>query len=146
MFIVDDLIAPVTKLATDIIDRVIPDPAQAAQAKIELLKMQNDGALKQLAADTQLAQGQIDVDKAEATSPNFMAANWRPFIGWVCGVALAAQFIVFPILAWATALLGKPVTPPTLDMGSLMTLLFGMLGLGYMRTQEKLAGKAGAVS
>jgi hypothetical protein len=67
-------------------------------------------------------------------------AGWRPFIGWVCGAGLATQFLVGPLFTWVAALLGKPVVFPVLDLSTLVTLLIGMLGLGGMRTLEKVNG------
>lgn len=87
---------------------------------------------------------QIDVDKQEASSENVFVAGWRPFIGWVCGVGLACQFIVGPLFMWAATLLKHPTPFPTLDLGTLMTLLLGMLGLGGMRTYEKISGTPGS--
>lgn len=141
---IDDIVTAVSGVAGKLIDRLWPDPAQAAAAKLELLKMQQTGELAQLAADTDLAKGQLAVNQAEATNADIFVSGWRPFIGWVCGSGLAFQFIANPLLTWGTQLYGKTVAVPSLDLGTLMTLLFGMLGLGYMRTTEKLAGKAGS--
>jgi len=93
-----------------------------------------------LAADQARAQMQADVNKTEAANPNLFVAGWRPFIGWVCGVGLLTQFLIRPLFTWAVALAGKPVAFPDLDLGTLVTLLFGMLGLGAMRTVEKVNG------
>ena len=139
---IDDIVTAVSDIGGKLIDRLWPDPAQAAQAKLELLKMQQSGELAKLAADTDLMKGQLAVDQAEASNSNMFVAGWRPFIGWVCGSGLAFQFIANPLITWGTQLAGKNVPVPSLDLGTLLTLLFGMLGLGYMRTTEKLAGKA----
>lgn len=139
---IDDIVTAAFDIGGKLIDRLWPDPAQAAQAKLELLKMQQSGELAKLAADTDLMKDQLAVDQAEASNSNMFVAGWRPFIGWVCGAGLAFQFLANPLLTWATSLYGKTVAVPSLDLGTLLTLLFGMLGLGYMRTQEKLAGKA----
>ena len=93
-----------------------------------------------LAADQARAQMQADVNKTEAANPNLFVAGWRPFIGWVCGTGLLVQFLVNPLFTWAAALYGRPVAFPALDLGTLVTLLFGMLGLGAMRTVEKVNG------
>jgi len=140
MIVIDDIVAAVSGVAGKLIDRLWPDPAQAAQAKLELLKMQQSGELAELAARTDLAKGQLAVNQAEAANAKLFVAGWRPFIGWVCGAGLAFQFIANPLLTWATHLAGKNMDVPSLDLGTLLTLLFGMLGLGYMRTQEKLSG------
>lgn len=125
-----------------IVDKLIPDPAAKAQAQLQLIQMQQAGEFKQLEADLQAAQMQTDVNKVEAASSDPFTSRWRPFIGWICGTGLGVQFLVGPLLTWAAALYGHPVAFPQLDMGTLMTLLLGMLGLGSMRTIEKVKGVA----
>jgi hypothetical protein len=78
----------------------------------------------------EIALKQIEVNKIESASEKWWKAGWRPFIGWVCGVALFFHYIVFPII-------GIWFTMPALDMAGLMPLLFGLLGLGGYRTIEK---------
>jgi hypothetical protein len=135
-----DPISAALDLGGKLIDRLIPDPAQKQAAALELLKMQQSGELAQLTADTELARGQLAVDQAEASNANVFVSGWRPFIGWVCGSGLAYQFVFSPLLTWGAALIGHPVATPTLDLGTLLTLLLGMLGLGGMRTVEKING------
>jgi hypothetical protein len=93
-----------------------------------------------LAADLQAAQMQADVNKTEAANASIFVAGWRPWCGWVCGTGLAVQFLVGPLFTWAAALFGRPVVFPVLDMSTLLTLLLGMLGLGGMRSWEKVNG------
>ena len=93
-----------------------------------------------LAADTAQAQAQAAVNQAEASNPNIFVAGWRPFIGWVCGLGLLSQFIVAPFATWVAGLFGKPIVFPSLDLGTLLTLLLGMLGLGAMRSYDKTNG------
>lgn len=121
-----------------ILERFIPDPAQKAKATLDLAALQQSGELQRLAIEAGLAQGQLDINKIEAGSSNPFVAGWRPFLGWVCGFGLAFQFVIAPLATWGTALAGKPVVFPALDLSTLMTLLFGMLGLGAMRTTEKI--------
>ena len=125
-----------------VIDKVIPDPAQKAQAQLAVLKLQQDGQLKQLEADLQLALAQTQINVEEAKSPDLFRGGWRPFVGWVCGKGLAIQFLVGPLATWGSALAGHPTSFPELDLSTLLTLLFGMLGLGAMRSFDKTKGTA----
>lgn len=123
-----------------LIDKLFPDPEQKAKAQFELFRLQQAGDLKQLEADLQLALGQLRVNEAEAASPDWFRAGWRPAVGWTCALGLAYQFLLRPLLTFALALAEKPMTLPSLELDTLMTLLFGMLGLGAYRTVEKLKG------
>lgn len=125
-----------------IIDKIIPDPQAKAAAQLELVRIQQTGELAALAAETDLAKGQLDINKQEATSTNLFVSGWRPFIGWVCGLGVASQFVFGPLFTWASTLAGHATAFPTLDLSTLLTLLFSMLGLGAMRTTEKINGVA----
>lgn len=116
------------------------DPNIAAQHAADLAKIQAEMQEKILDGVQQMSTAQNAVNTAEAQQKNIFVAGWRPFIGWVCGSGLATQFIIGPFVTWIAALAKHPVTFPTLDMGTLLTLLLGMLGLGGMRTYEKVAG------
>ena len=120
-----------------IIEKVIPDPAAKAAAQLELMKLQQAGEFKQLEADLQLAQGQVDINKIEAASDDPFKSGWRPFIGWVCGTGFAVQFVFGPLATWIAGMYGKTVVFPEMDVATMMPLLFGMLGLGAYRTYEK---------
>lgn len=126
---------------TGILERVLPDPSAAADAKLKLLELAQKGELAQLDADMKLALGQIDVNKAEAQSGSLFIGGWRPSVGWVCVLGLAYQFLAAPLLGWVSAINGLPA-PPSLAMGDLLPMLAGMLGLGTMRTVEKMKGVA----
>ncbi len=137
-----DPITAAMDLGGKLIERLIPDPAQKQQAALALLELQQSGELAQLTADTDLAKGQLSVNQAEASSASTFTSGWRPFVGWVCGFGLASQFLVGPFATWSAALAGHPIVYPSLDIGTLLTLLLGMLGLGAARTVEKLNGVA----
>jgi hypothetical protein len=122
---------------TQILDKVLPDPQAAADAKLKMLELAQRGELAQLTAETQLAQGQIDTNKIEAASDSLFKSGWRPAAGWTCVGGLFYQIILRPILGWIAANLYGWGTPPSLEMDTLMTLLFGLLGLGAYRTFEK---------
>ena len=129
---------PVTALLDiggKVIDRLWPDPVQAAQAKLELIKLQQSGELTQIA-------GQLEINKVEAANPNPFTSGWRPFIGGVCGAGFALPFVVGPVGEWISMLGGHPVKFPQLYLGTMMPLLFGVLGLGAFRTAEKMQGVA----
>lgn len=137
MNVLELLIGPVTK----ILDKIIPDPQAKAAAAMEMFKLQQAGEFKDLDAQLQRDLGQIEVNKAEAASGNAFAGSWRPLCGYVCVLGLAYQFVLQPLLAWLSGIQAWPI-PPTLDLGDLLTMLGGMLGLGTLRTTEKLKGVA----
>jgi hypothetical protein len=97
--------------------------------------MQQSGELAAMA-------GQLAINKEEAANPNVFVSGWRPFIGWVCGSGFAIQFVIGPMAEWGSALYGNPVKFPQMDVGTMMPLLLGMLGLGTLRTAEKINGVA----
>ena len=127
-------------LAGKVFDKIFPDPVQAAAAKLEMFKMQQAGELKILEAETQLAVGQLEVNKIEAGSDSLFKSGWRPAVGWVSVFGLAYQFIFMPFATFFLAYYEVKATMPTLDLNTLMTLLFGLLGLGAYRTVEKVKG------
>lgn len=128
---------PVTALLDiggKVIDRIWPDPTQAANAKFELFKLQQSGELAQIA-------GQLKINEVEAANPSIFVSGWRPFVGWVCGFGLVYSFIGQPLLAWGSVNFHFTI-PPTLDLSTLLTILGGMLGLGTLRTVEKVKNVA----
>lgn len=129
-----DPISAVLDIGSKVIDRMWPDPAQAAQAKLELFKLQQSGELSEIT-------GQLEINKIEAGNPSLFVSGWRPFVGWVCGVGLVYSFIGQPILAWGSNYYHIAL-PPSLDTGTLLTTLGGLLGLGGLRTVEKINGVA----
>lgn len=132
------LAIPIIDAVLRVVDKVLPDPQAKIDAKMKILEMQQAGEFKQLDAELQMAQGQIDINKAEAASDDPFRAGWRPFIGWVCGCGFATQYVVGPWGSWVAALYGNPVKFPEMDMTTMMPLLLGMLGLGGYRMYEKV--------
>jgi len=137
MSIWDTIAAPII----GIINKVVPDKAAAAQAVATLNQMQLQGALQEEFAQLQaVTSAQSDVDKAEATNANVFVSGWRPAIGWVCGAALASQYIARPLLQWGFTIAHQTIpTLPGID-DNLWQLMFGLLGLGTLRTVEKIKG------
>lgn len=126
---------------TSIIEKVIPDPAQAADAKLRALELAQRGELAGLDAQVKLALEQIKVNQIEAQQDNFRG-GWRPATGWVCVAGLFYQFIVQPILPWVVGLFGATVPAlPAIDNETLLLLLTGMLGLSGLRTVERVKGR-----
>lgn len=137
------LLSSLFDIGKGLIDRFFPDPAAAQAAKLELFKMQQNGELAALAASTDLTKAQIAVNQAEASSGSLFIAGWRPAVGWVCVAALIYQYIVSPLAPWLLNAFGLNVPKlPGLD-DTLWQLLAGMLGLGSLRTFEKVKGAEG---
>lgn len=129
---IESLIAPVTGL----LDKFIPDADERNRLAHEIATMSTRHA-------HELAKSQIEVNKAEAAHKSMFVAGWRPFVGWVSGVALAWHFIGQPLAVFVIAYTGIETPPlPAFDMDSLLTVLLGMLGLGGLRTFEKTKGVA----
>lgn len=125
----------ITSLLPSLIDKIFPDPAKAGEAKLKLLELQQSGQLAELEAQTKLATGQLAINAEEAKSSSIFVAGWRPSIGWCCSIALFYEFLARPVAIG----IGYPAFPE-LPMEDLNTLLFGMLGLGALRTVEKVKG------
>lgn len=119
----------VVESATELLGKFIPDKDKARQLAHDISTM---AARHQQA----ITMAQIEVNKTEAAHKSLFVAGWRPATGWFCALALANNYIVAP---YAVAF-GLDV--PTLDLGQMMPVLLGMLGLGYLRTDEKKAGVA----
>ena len=131
-----DPLTAILDVGGKIIDKIFPDKTQADAAKFKLLEMEKAGELAQLA-------GQLEINKAEAGSSSTFIAGWRPFVGWICGCAFAWQFVVGPLLVWSLAVYGKVTTLPVIDTAMMVQLLLAMLGLGGLRTFEKVKGAEG---
>lgn len=131
-----DPISAALEIGGKVIDRLWPDPSQAAAAKLELIKLQQSGELAQIT-------GQLKINEVEAASASVFVAGWRPFIGWVCGAAFAYKFVLAPAVAFAMTAAGHPISLPVLDFTEMSTVLLGMLGIGGLRTLEKIKGVAG---
>ena len=132
------LIGPVA----GIIDKLIPDPEAQAKAKLQMLELGQRGELAALDADVRLALGQMEINKAEAASLSLFKGGWRPMVGWTCCFGLVYEFLARPLLPFFATWAGHEVPPlPPLDTATLMTLLMGMLGLGGMRSYERVSGK-----
>ncbi len=130
MSLINSLIGPATKL----LDKVIEDKDQKAKLAHELATMAD-----KLAHEQQLAQ--MAINKEEASSGSIFKGGWRPCIGWICGIAFGYHFVLQPVIIFIVVLIGMDIPElPSFDMGTLLTVLGGMLGIGGLRTYEKQKG------
>jgi hypothetical protein len=134
------LIGGLTGIFGKVIDKIWPDPTQAAQAKLALLEAQQKGDLAELDADLKLALGQIEVNKIEAASPSIFVSGARPALLWVCVIGLAYSWVIQPLGSWVAVVAWHFTgTFPTLDTISMIGLASGLAGL---RTVDRLKGVA----
>lgn len=127
---------------SQLLDKILPDKTAADAAKLKLVEMAQQGELAQLQADTAIATAQTDINKVEAANTRLFVAGWRPFVGWICGFAVGFKFIGGPALFMVAQAIGHPVELPVIETSELWPLLLGMLGLGGLRTVEKVKGAA----
>lgn len=103
------------------------DPQKEAELKAYIVE-----------AESLANQAQTEINKIEAGHKSIFIAGWRPFIGWVCGIALAFNFLLNPMIIWITQIFKIQIqSPPVLDMSQLFPLIMALLGLGAMRSYEK---------
>ena len=130
--IVGTLVPTLLPILTDVVRRFLPEDAQQrAEAEREI-----ESALTNHLREMDLAQ--LEVNRAEAGNRRLFVSGWRPFVGWTCGAALAYTYVVQPMIMFGLAQSGNLVQIPTLEIGELMPLLMGLLGLGGLRTYEKV--------
>lgn len=124
----------------DLIKTRMDNKGQAEQIAAEARKLvedhEHERAIKVLDLEASIAAAQSATNQIEAGSESLFKSGWRPAIGWICGGALMYQMLLRPLLAWGLQnVLAMP--PPTLEMDTLLTLLFAILGLGAYRSYEK---------
>ena len=117
------LIGPVSA----ILDKVIPDKDLRERLSHEIATMAGRQAM-----------AQIEVNKVEAAHHNMFVAGWRPAIGWICALGMAGNFLIIPFANMGLELAGKDISIPMIELAEMMPVLMGMLGLGAMRTVEKV--------
>ena len=124
---IESLIGPVAGL----LDKFIEDKDQKNALAHQKATMSERHA-------QELAKGQLEVNKAEAASASLFVAGWRPAVGWVCVLGMASNFVLIPMVNFILALAESTVTVPLIDTSTMMPVLLGMLGLGAMRSAEKI--------
>jgi roadblock/LC7 domain-containing protein len=134
MFDIPAAIEAGSKMIDGIVRRIWPDATEVEKAKIEQFRAEMQAQHAALIA-------QLDINKTEASHASVFVAGWRPALGWVGAAGLFYEWVVRPIGTAVSVSLGGPVLTP-LDIGDLITLVAGMLGLGGLRTAEKINGVA----
>jgi hypothetical protein len=128
--LLSSLVGPVTGL----LDKFIEDKDTKNKLAHEIATMAEKQA-------HEAAMAQVAVNQEEAKHRSIFVSGWRPFVGWICAVALGYHFVLHPVILFAAGWAGAVIPElPAFDMDSLMTVLLGMLGLGGLRTYEKKAG------
>ncbi|MCP4587601.1 3TM-type holin [Pseudoalteromonas sp.] len=126
-----DPISAALELGTSVINKIWPDPVKQAEEQRKLQELAQKGNLEELNAEVKLLVSQVDLNKVEAAHKSIFVAGWRPFVGWVCGFGLLYNVILAPFLdIWLTV--------PEVKTDLLYPVLLGMLGLGGMRSFEKV--------
>lgn len=123
----------IADFAKTVVDKIFPDAGQKEKDAATF-------AIMQATQDFQIAQGQLEVNKVEAASSSFFIAGWRPFIGWTCAVACAWNWIGLSIVKTICTLLQYNVTLMPASLEEMFPVLLGLLGLGTLRTVEKVKG------
>lgn len=127
-------IEPITaalEIGGKLIDRLWPDKEKADAAKLELYRLNQSGELAQIL-------GQLKINEIEAANPKVFVSGWRPFIGWVCGVACAWNWIGLSVLKAVLSIMSVPATLEPASLTEMLPVLLGLLGLGTLRTMEKI--------
>lgn len=144
-----DPISAVFGIADTVIKRVWSNPEDQAKAQLELAKLQQSGDFKEIDAQLQILTGQIETNKLEAQHGGLFKGGWRPAVGWICAGAMAYKFIINPMIVSIVQLIahftGNELFPleflPDMGWAELSPVLLGMLGLGGLRTFEKMKAK-----
>jgi hypothetical protein len=119
-------IGSVADLANTVISKIWPDKSEQEK--------------QQLAAAIMVVQGQLEINKNEAANPSVFVSGWRPALGWVCGAACAWNWIGLPIAKFGMAMAGHPINISPADISEMLPILMGMLGMGALRTYERVSG------
>lgn len=127
---------------SQLLDKILPDKGAADAAKLEMIKLAQQGELAQINADVSIATAQAETNKIEAASASLFVSGWRPAVGWICVLTIGFKFIGGPLLFMVGQIAGHPMELPRIDTEELWPLLLGMLGLGGLRTIEKVKGAA----
>jgi hypothetical protein len=126
------ILGPLLDFGKNILDRFIENPDEKRKAEMELIRLAADGELRQVLA-------QLEINAREAQHQSIFVAGWRPFFGWSGGAGFIYAVMLQPFLTWYATIKGWP-TPPTLNSELLWTVITGMLGIGGLRSIERIKG------
>lgn len=133
-----EAIAQGSKLLNSILSRVLP---AEKMSEAERVKLSQDLTLALLEKDSQEVMAQLRINENEAKSDSMFVAGWRPAVGWVCAAAFGYTFVLQPFAVFVITVMKWQSPPmPALDMGPLLMVLGGILGIGGLRTYEKTKG------
>lgn len=127
---------PIFDLISPVVEKVlsfIPNPVEREKVRAEQM-----ATLLQILAQSDLAQS--DINKVEAANSSLFVSGWRPAVGWTCAFGVAWSFVLQPFADWVLSIIKPGIITPVLDSSQLMTLLLGMLGMGAMRSYDKVKG------
>lgn len=128
------LLGPIFEVGKTLIDRFFPDPEKKREAEFELLRLAADGELKQV-------MDQLEINAREAAHPSVFVAGWRPAFGWFGAIGFFYATVAQPMLVWYGTTKGWPA-PPDINLDLLWVVITGMLGIGGLRSLEKIKGVA----
>lgn len=120
-------VGQVADLVTTVVNKIWPDKSEQEK--------------QELAAALTVVSGQLEINKAEAVHPSIFVAGWRPASGWICNVGLLYTFVLNPLLTWLSQNFGI-LPPPGIPFDALYVLLGSLLGVGTLRTVDKVKGVA----
>jgi len=126
---IQSLIGPIS----NILDKFIEDKDQKAKLAHEVATMAQKHA-------QELTRLQIEVNKTEAAHKSLFVSGWRPAVGWCCVLGMAGNFLVIPMANFILILFEMNIVVPLIELETMMPVLMGMLGLGAMRSYEKVQG------
>ena len=128
-------------LTSKVIDKIFPDKTEAEKAKLRLVELEQSGELARMTELREWDKAQTVVNAVEAAHRSVFVAGWRPFIGWVCGSALAMSMVILPLAEFILAnIFNVNVVMPEIAWSELSVIAGGMLGIGGLRTYEKCKG------
>ncbi len=129
--VIESVSTGISGIASSIRSAITGEMSTEKKAELEKIALEAENLQKHT---------QLQVNLAEAQHQSILVAGWRPFIGWVCGLSMANNYIFRP---WAIAILsaaGKTFEFPVIDLSLMIPIMTGMLGLAGMRTYEKKQG------